>query len=103
VGRWRWQGRCCGRFPLWRDATERRSRRGNDSGRLGAHAENAPTAGGEDLEVELVESDAEGFAGFAERLLDGLAGEFAVGTHVNVVSLVGLVGRALAGAQCGRP
>ena len=49
---------------------ERGARRGNDPGRLGAHAEDAPAAGREDLEVQVVELGTERLAGELECLLD---------------------------------
>ena len=60
-----------------RGAAERGARRGHDPGGLGAHAQDAPAAGRQDLEVEVVELGTERLAGELECLLDGLAGEFA--------------------------
>ena len=61
--------------------------------------EDAPAARGQDLEVEVVEPGAEGLAGVAQGLLDGLAGELLVCTHVSVVSLVGPDGPARGGGS----
>jgi hypothetical protein len=61
------------RLALGRGAAERSSGRRDDPGGLGTHAQHATAAGGEDLEVEIVQTDPEGFAGFAKGLLDGLA------------------------------
>jgi hypothetical protein len=47
--------------------------RGHDPGRLGAHAEDPSAARREDLEIEVVEADAECLAGISQRLLDGLS------------------------------
>jgi hypothetical protein len=70
-------------------ATEGAARRGDDPGGLGAHAQDAAAALGEDLEVEVAEADPEQVAGRLDGLLDGLAGELLVLAHVSVVSLVG--------------
>src|SRR5439155_17268480 len=62
-------------------AAERRTRRGDDPGRLGAHPEDAPAARGQDLEVEVVQLDAELLARDLERLFHALARELSVRTH----------------------
>jgi hypothetical protein len=72
---------CGGRLALRRGAAECRSWRRHDPGGLGAHAEHPPAAGGQDLEVELVEADRELLSSVAEGLLDGLSGELFVRTH----------------------
>ena len=77
--------------------------RGHDPGGLGAHAEDAPAARGEDLEVEVVEPGTEGFARLAQRLFDGLAGELAIFAHVSVVSLVGSGVRGVPGGSSCQP
>ena len=71
-------------------AAELRQRGGDDPGRFRAHAENTPAPGGQDLEVQVVELRPKRLARVAKGLLDRLAGELAIGTHVNVASLVGL-------------
>src|SRR5438093_616763 len=79
VPRWRRRERASGSgLALGRGATELGARRGQDARRLGAHAQHTPAARGEDLEVQVVEPDAERLTGEAEGLLDGLAGELAV-------------------------
>jgi hypothetical protein len=82
-----------GSLALWRAATERRSWRGQDPSGLGAHAQDAPAARGQDLEIELVEAYSKLVTGPAQSFLHRLSGEFAVcvakGSHVSVVSLVG--------------
>ena len=50
-------------LALRRGAAERRARRGDDPGGLGAHAEDAAAARRQDLEVEVVELGAERLAG----------------------------------------
>jgi hypothetical protein len=57
-------------------------RRGHDPGRLGTHAEDAAAARRQDLEVQIVELGPELVPGGLEGLLDGLAAEFLVRTHV---------------------
>ena len=76
------------RVALRSRAAEGGTRRRNDPSRLGAHAEHATAARGQDLEVELVKADAELAARGPESLFDCLAGELLVGTHISVVSLV---------------
>ena len=94
-------------LALGRGAAESGSGSGQDAGGLGAHAQHAPAARGQDLEVELVEADAELVAGAAQGLLDGLAGELAVcvaiGSHVSVVSLAGLRAGAYSAGQLRPP
>ena len=96
-----------GGLPLGCRAAECAARRGDNPGGLGAHPEDAPAARGEDLEVEVVEADRERLPGVAQGFLDGLSGEFLVGTHVSVVSLGGPCGRCVRGvgrsSQLGRP
>ena len=99
---WGWcrEGPRGGRLALWRRSSELGARGGQDSRRLGAHAEDAAAARGEDLEVEVVEARVEGLTRLAQRLLDRLAGELSVGAHrisafmFNVVSHVDPAGRA---------
>jgi hypothetical protein len=80
-------------FPLRGATTEQGARGGQDAGRLGAHAQDATAAWGQDFEIELVEAHSEFVTGPAKSLFHRLAGEFAVcvakGSHVSVVSLVG--------------
>ncbi|OGO56155.1 MAG: hypothetical protein A2V84_13395 [Chloroflexi bacterium RBG_16_70_13] len=83
AGRWRRQRSGRSRLALRGGAAKLGAGRGEDPGRLGAHAQHAPAAGREDLEVEVVEAGAEGLAGESEGLLDGLAGELSVGAHVS--------------------
>ena len=97
------QRRGGGGLTLGRRSAQRRARRGDDPGGLGAHAEDAPAARRQDLEVEVVELRAEGLSGQLERLLDGLAGELLVLAHVSVVSLVGPDGPARGGGSSCRP
>jgi len=59
-------------------ATELGARRSEDAGLLGPHAQHAPAARGQDLEVEAVEADAEVLAGEPQGLLDALARELAI-------------------------
>jgi hypothetical protein len=99
----RGQRRGCRGVALGGGAAQGGTRRGNDPGRLGTHAENAAAAGRQNLEVQVVELRAEGLARLAQRLLDGLAGELPVGTHVSVFSLVGSGVRALPGGSSGLP
>ena len=76
VGRRRWQRDAGGGLTTWRSATQRRARRGYDPGWLGAHAEHASSAMGQDLEVKVVQArDPEGRHGLLDGVLDGLAGE----------------------------
>src|SRR6185312_10982480 len=77
---WRRRGQrsCGGRLALRGGPAQLGSGRGQDARRLGAHAQDAPAAGCQDLEVEVVEPDAEGLTGQLQGLLDGLAGEFLV-------------------------
>ena len=56
AGRRRRQRDAGRRLTAWRGATERGARRGHDPGRLGAHAQHAARAVGQDLEVEVVEA-----------------------------------------------
>jgi hypothetical protein len=77
----RGEGRRSGGLTLRRGTAERRSGRCDNSGRLGAHAEDAPAARGQDLEIELVQANREFLASVAKGLLDGLAGELTVRTH----------------------
>jgi hypothetical protein len=70
-----------GGLALWRGTTERRPGRRDDPGWLRAHPQDAPAAGGQDLEVELVKPDRELLASVPKGLLDGLAGELTVRTH----------------------
>jgi hypothetical protein len=53
----------------------------HDPGRLGAHTEDASATRGQDLEIEVIELGTELLASRAQRLFDGLAGEFLVRTH----------------------
>jgi hypothetical protein len=77
-----WGKRHGGRgLTLRRGTTEGRAWGGHDPGGLRAHAEDAPAARGQDLEVQIVELGPKGFARQAKGLLDGLSGEFAVLTH----------------------
>ena len=81
-GGWRRQWGCGGRLTPRCRATQRRARRGDDPRGLGAHAQHAPAARGQYLEVELVEAgDVERLARHAQCLLDGLACEFLVFAH----------------------
>ena len=76
------QRRGRGRLAARRGTAQRGAGRGHDAGRLGAHAQHAPAAGGQDLEVEVVEAGhAEGFARGAQGLFDALAGELLVIAH----------------------
>jgi hypothetical protein len=76
-----WRQRPGGRrFALGGRAAELGARGGKDPGRLGTHAEDPPAARGQDLEIEVVEPDAERLTGLAKGILDGLAGELAVCT-----------------------
>jgi hypothetical protein len=70
-----------GRIALWRGAAQGGPGCGNDPCRLGTHAQDAPAAGGQDLEVEVIELGPKRLSGEAKRLLDGLSGELAVLTH----------------------
>jgi hypothetical protein len=80
-------------LALGGSATERGLGGGQNAGRLGAHAQDAPGARSEDLEVEIAEVYSELLTGHSDGLFDRLAGEFAVsvaiGSHVSVVSLAG--------------
>jgi hypothetical protein len=91
VGRGGERNLCC-RFTLRGCATQQGARSRQDPGGFGAHAQHAPAAGGQDLEVEFVETNAELFPSSAQGFLDRLAGEFVIsvakGCHVSVVSLV---------------
>jgi hypothetical protein len=95
------------RFTLRGSATERRARRGKHPGGLGAHAQDAPAARGQNLEIELVEAHSEFFSGPAQSLFHRLAGELAVsvaiGSHVSVVSLAGPRVYAYSGEQLRPP
>jgi hypothetical protein len=88
-------------------ATERGARRSEDSGGLGAHAQDAPAARGQDLEIELVEAHSKFFSGPAQSLFHRFAGELAVsvaiGSHVSVVSLAGPRVYAYSGEQLRPP
>jgi predicted RNA-binding protein Jag len=53
----------------------------HDPGGLGSHAEDAAAARGQNLEIEVVQLDAELLSGILERLFDALAGKLAVRTH----------------------
>ena len=78
VRRWRGGGRVAAR----RRSAKRRARRRDDAGRLGAHAQHAPAAGGQDLEVEIIEAaDPEGLAGGSDGLLDRPSSELLVLAH----------------------
>jgi hypothetical protein len=80
------------RLALRSSAAQKRAGSSEDSGGFGAHPKHPAAAGGQDLEVELIETDAELFSSSAEGFLDRLAGEFVIsvakGCHVSVVSLV---------------
>ena len=90
-------------LALRRRAAQCGSRGGHDPGGFGAHAEDAPAARGEDLEVQVVELGTEGFARLAQRLFHGLAGELAIFAHVSVVSLVGSGVRGVPGGSSCQP
>ena len=79
-------------FPLGSRASQKRSRRRQNPGGLGAHAQDASASRGQDFEVQLIEAHAKFFAGPAQSFFNGLAGEFVIGiaegSHVSVVSLV---------------
>src|SRR4029077_19711376 len=92
-----------GSFALGGRSPGRRGGSGDDPGGFGAHAEDAPAARRQDLEVQVVQARAERLAGELQCLLDGLAGEFAVLAHVSVVSLVGPDGPARGGGSSCRP
>ncbi len=83
LARWRWrQGGGRGGLAPRRGATQRRTRGSDDAGRLSAHAQHAPAARCQDLEVELIEAACtEGVTRRAQRLLDGLACELLVFAH----------------------
>ena len=102
AGRLRGQRGRLGRLALGGGTAEGAPGRGHDPGRLRAHAQDAAAAGGEDLEVEVREPDAERVAGGLDRLFDGLAGELLVLAHVSVVSLVARFGFGWAGSSSGR-
>jgi hypothetical protein len=91
-GRGRQRNLGCG-FPLRRASAKQGPRGGQNPGGLGAHAQDTPTARGQDLEIELVEAHSKFVSGPAQSLLHRLPGEFAVcvakSSHVSVVSLVG--------------
>jgi hypothetical protein len=82
------------RLALGRGTTQQGAGSSKDSGGFGAHPKNPAAAGGQDLEVELIETDAELLSSSAEGFLDRLPGEFVIsvakGCHVSVVSLVDL-------------
>ena len=82
------------RLTLGGHAAKQRLGRSENARRLGAHSKDAAGAWGQNLEVEIVMANSELLAGVAKGLLDGLSGELAVsvsiGSHVSVVSLVGL-------------
>src|SRR6185436_17070308 len=62
--------------------TKRGTWRGDDPGRLGAHAHHATAAGGQDLEVEIIETaHPKGLAGGSDGLLDRPSCELLVLAH----------------------
>jgi hypothetical protein len=80
---WRRRGERHGRcgVALRGGATKGGAWGGYDPGRLRAHAQDAPTARGQDLEVEVVELGTKRLASEAQGFLDGLASEFLVFAH----------------------
>jgi hypothetical protein len=75
------QGRAGSGITFRSGAAERRSGRGDDPGRLGAHAEHSAAARRQDLEIEIVQLDAELLSRGLQRLFDALARELSVRTH----------------------
>jgi hypothetical protein len=68
-----------GGFTLGRGTTEQGARSRKDPGGLGTHAQDAAATRRQDLEIELVKTNTELFAGAAESFFDRLARELVVG------------------------
>src|SRR5439155_16140570 len=78
-GRTRGKRHGLGRLAPRRAAAEGGPGRRDDAGWLGAHAQHASAARGQDLEIEVVERrHTEGLARVPQSLLDGLSREFLV-------------------------
>jgi hypothetical protein len=81
LARWSRQGLGRRGITLGRGSAQLGTWSGHDSSRLRPHAEDAPAAGRQDLEVEIIEADSKLLARDAEGFFDRLSREFAIDRH----------------------